>query len=511
MSAHPAPYERPRFRQFRLSIKREAVRRGPLTFATHLKIYVALVGACGLLVYVFPPAVALILSGVLIGTPLLVVAIIEARRDWLWLNPLSIFLLFLGMQLGPATTWEGIKLLNDDSLSFPLLRISVSDVAAGYFITVVGTCVMSLGLRALRPGVKSRAVEQFAEPIDWKPHWIFLLYAAGIAAIYRPSAFLFLGVFGGVLQCGCLAVLLNYAFSTKNLYRSSPGRFLFAAGVAVYVLAAFLGDSSSKSYTMLAFLPAIVFVSGHKKYRKWIFPGAVLLTILYLGVVAPAVNSSRTVKGKDSYDNIMTGLRSSSPFYTGEPVLLSLQDQFDGLMGRLFEMPPVTGFMVSEVRRSGFRLGATMGNLYYAFVPRIAWQGKPSVSRGAWFTTYLQMAPREAEATTSTGMTIVGEWYWNFGLTGVVVGMFLTGLLLSGLWRLAGSYRIHPPANMMLYVAILINVLNLPEATSPIVTIVALYLVFGSLIYLRNHTRKSGMHARPLTNRTLVINATSRP
>jgi hypothetical protein len=506
VSANPLPIQRPQFHQIRMAVRREPAQREPYAIATHIKIYIALVGTCGLLLYAFSPAVALILSGILIGTPLLALGIIEARRDSLWLNPLSIFLLYLGMQLGPAAVWEGVKFLSDGSLDFPSLRISVGDVATGYFITLVGTCVMSLGLRALRPSARSLAVDQFAEPISWKPHWIFLLYVAGIAAIFRPKAFLFLGMFGGVLQCGCLAVLLNYAFSTEDLDRRSSGRLLFAAGVVVYVLAAFLGDSSSKSYTMLAFLPAIVFF-GRRKYRKWIPAGALVLAVLYLGVIAPAVNNSRMINGKDSYENVVTGLQSSSPFYTGEPLLQSLQSQFDGLMGRLFEMPPVTGFMVSEVRRSGFRMGATMGNLYYAFVPRIVWAGKPSVSRGAWFTTYLRMAPREAEATTSTGMTIVGEWYWNFGIAGVVLGMFFMGLLLGGLWRLAGSDRIHPPANMMLYVAVIFNVLNLPDATSPIVTATALYLLFGSLIYLRKSRQKRATPATLPNMRHFVMNS----
>ena len=141
--------------------------------------------------------------------------------------------------------------------------------------------------------------------------------------------------------------------------------------------------------------------------------------------------------------------------------------------------------MVGEISRSGLQLGSTMTGLYYAFIPRIIWPEKPPVSRGAWFTTYLGMARSEAEATTSTGMTTVGEWYWNFGLAGVAVGMFLTGALLSGLWRLAGGYPVHKPASMVLYVAIIMNAMNFPDATSPIVSAVALYLLFGALSYLR--------------------------
>jgi len=212
--------------------------------------------------------------------------------------------------------------------------------------------------------------------------------------------------------------------------------------------------------------------------------------VLYLGIVAPAVNTSRNIQQGEYYDRVMVGLRSSSPFYRGESLTLSLENQFDGLMARLFEIPQVTGFMVGEVSRSGLQLGSSMRDLYYAFIPRIIWPEKPPVSRGAWFTTYLGMANSEAEATTSTGMTTVGEWYWNFGVAGVAAGMFLTGALLSGLWRLAGSYPVRRPANMVLYVAIIMNAMNLPDATSPIVSAVALYLLFGALAYLRTFGQK---------------------
>jgi len=43
-------------------------------------------------------------------------------------------------------------------------------------------------------------------------------------------------------------------------------------------------------------------------------------------------------------------------------------------------------------------------------------------------------------AATSTGLTAAGELYWNFGWPGVVVGMYLLGAALSGVWwRAVGS------------------------------------------------------------------------
>ena len=506
MSASSALRQQLRSGRFPLPVRRKVTGGGIWKPSTCLKIHLALVGVCALLLYLFPPAMCLVLSGILIGIPLLVIGIVETRRGLLWLNPLSVFLLFLGTQMGPATIYAGITLLSERSLDFTLLRIPAHDVALGYFISLIGTFTMHLGLRSFRPSPGWHV----PGPLNWKPHWILLLYATGIAASYRPYASLFLGIFGGMLQWGCMAVLLAFAFSSANLRSTWGMRLLFTAGVVVYVLAAFFGDSSSKSNTMLAFLPAIVFLSRRKQYYKWIPVVGILLLVLYLAIVAPAVNTARNIQQGDSYDKIMRGLRSSSPLYSEEPVTLSLESQFDKLMERLFEIPQVTGFVVGEVSRSGLQLGSTMNDLYYAFIPRIIWPEKPPVSRGAWFTTYLGMARSEAEATTSTGMTTVGEWYWNFGVAGVAVGMFLTGALLSGLWRLAGSYPIHHPANMVLYVAIIMSVLNLPDATSPIVSAVALYLFFGALAYLRTFGQKTALPSRSATMRPFTIKPSNR-
>ena len=451
--------------------------------------------------YLFTPPIALIMSGILVGTPLLVLGIVEGHRGPLWLNPLSVFLLFLGVQLGPAAVYAGTRLLSEHSLDFPLLSIPARDVALGYFFTLIGTLTMHVGLRLFRPPAERRV----PGPVNWKPHHLVLLYVVGLIAVYIPSAFLFLGIFGGMLQWGCMAVLLAYAFSSANLRSTLAMRLVFAAGLGIYAVAAFFAENSSKSNTMLALLPGIVFLSRRKQYYKWIPLVLALLLLLYLVVVAPAVNTSRSIQERDAYDRIIIGLRSSSPLYSEEPVTLSLEKQFDELMERLFEIPQVTGFMIGEVRRSGFQLGSTMKDLYYAFIPRIIWPEKPTVSRGAWFTTYLGMARSESEATTSTGMTTVGEWYWNFGALGVVVGMFMTGALLSALWRMAGSNPVHQPENMVLYVAIIVNAMNFPDATSPIVSAVALYLFFGTLHQLRRFSQKTTPRSPVRTRAVLTM------
>lgn len=52
----------------------------------------------------------------------------------------------------------------------------------------------------------------------------------------------------------------------------------------------------------------------------------------------------------------------------------------------------------------------------YASIPRLLWLDKPSLIKGSWFTVYSSFSPREAEATTSTGITATGDCIGLFGV-----------------------------------------------------------------------------------------------
>jgi hypothetical protein len=97
-----------------------------------------------------------------------------------------------------------------------------------------------------------------------------------------------------------------------------------------------------------------------------------------------------------------------------------------------------------------FQRGATLWPAFVWFVPRALWSGKPIMSIGSWYaTTVLGWAPGSGE----TSPTLPGDFYLNFGLAGVLVGMFLYGLGM----RLAYEYlvvRIGPPTGTWAFLPI---------------------------------------------------------
>jgi hypothetical protein len=448
-------------------------------------MHLALVPVCAAFLYLFSPGVSLICSGVAVGLVFSSIAVMEARRDPLWLTPISFFFFFFAVEMGPATIYVGTELLSKSWLPFGPVGIGAPDIATGYVIALVGSLAMHAGLQVFRPKSFTHSLEQ-VRPQRSMMTSLIMIWFFGLIAISRPSTFAFLGILGGILQYGGQTGLLVLAFGEPHAIGISRRmhQVLFIIGDVGLLAAAVASENSAKSSITLALLPIAALLVHRRKLRKWIPLSAALGVFCYLGFIAPSVNASRNMAGASNMgpvDKLSWGVRNASLLTETGSTVDFLREQWDGQMERLFEIPQAAGFMVGEVRRTGLQLGNTMDDLYYAFIPRILWPEKPIVSRGAWFTTYVGSSRSEEEATTSTGMTAFGEWYWNFSIPGVVIGMLLTGALFSGLWRLAGSCPIYQPLNMVLYVAAVMSSIGLADASSPIVAAVALYALFGFL------------------------------
>ena len=64
------------------------------------------------------------------------------------------------------------------------------------------------------------------------------------------------------------------------------------------------------------------------------------------------------------------------------------------------------------------------------FIPRIFWENKPSDILGNVFGKRYKIL-NESDTNTSWNMPILNEFYVNFGIIGVLMGMFLLGLIFS--------------------------------------------------------------------------------
>jgi hypothetical protein len=85
-----------------------------------------------------------------------------------------------------------------------------------------------------------------------------------------------------------------------------------------------------------------------------------------------------------------------------------------------------------------FLYGKPLLNFFIAFPPRLLWKDKPTVHMdGNAFGHSIGVLSPE-DTLTSVGPTIVGDWYMNFGVVGIVFGMLFMGFL----WRIFYEYLI---------------------------------------------------------------------
>jgi hypothetical protein len=388
------------------------------------------------------------------------------------------------IQSGLSAIYMGLRTQTGDWLTFSVAQIPPADIAQGYVIYLFGNLMFHTGLVFLHPDRRPRSVTVSCDPVICL-RWTILLWAVGLGYYAKQALFESFGTPVKILFWAPLAAVSLIALTPRDRLRMSMTTWwaFFLVGTAGLLAVNIL--TGSKAYIMFSFLPLVWVAALSPRTRVLLSPLFLVLATIYFFFVAPTINTAREMpqrSGETATQHIVNSFNPSSLFNNAPTPVQFASDQIELYLLRQFECTP-TGYIVGEVRKNGFVWGDTMTHVAYAFIPRIVWPDKPAVQRGAWFSAYLGAAPRESEATTSTGMSAAGELYWNFGNVGVAVGMFGLGALWAFLWRLAGANPINQPLHMLLYVNALFGMTALPEAISSYVTAISLIVIFVPLFF----------------------------
>jgi hypothetical protein len=89
----------------------------------------------------------------------------------------------------------------------------------------------------------------------------------------------------------------------------------------------------------------------------------------------------------------------------------------------------VVDLLVERVGKGGvqYKHGSTLTPLFYIFIPRLVAPNKPNNVTGQLVNHTFSIA----SASTSIAITNLGDLYWNFGWTGIVVGMTIIGAFMA--------------------------------------------------------------------------------
>jgi Putative O-antigen polymerase len=129
----------------------------------------------------------------------------------------------------------------------------------------------------------------------------------------------------------------------------------------------------------------------------------------------------------------------------------------DPLLDRSYQFDAATMIVDKTRSVSDYRLGSTLDDLLWFYVPRQWWPGKP-VSFGYGFAA--EFFPG-ASQTASYTPSMVGELYLDFGVLGVIFGFYLFGVILRACYEAFAARRTHLATAA--YVIVLFRLTNMVE------------------------------------------------
>jgi O-antigen polysaccharide polymerase Wzy len=210
-------------------------------------------------------------------------------------------------------------------------------------------------------------------------------------------------------------------------------RFWSMLVIAVVVLQAILGFvSDSKGTALFGFLlVALTKVLWEGKLPKGWLASIVVFAVFLFPVFQAAREVARVEKGLNRHQVLLNfgailekSLESKDKLYEGRqgqrPPTFLERSSSEGNLELVFSRVGVD---------TPFLNGMTLIALPLAFVPRLILPDKEDVSVGQLFNrTFFHGS---SDDFTYISVSELGELYWNFGWTGVIVGMLLTGIILG--------------------------------------------------------------------------------
>lgn len=211
-----------------------------------------------------------------------------------------------------------------------------------------------------------------------------------------------------ILRFGVVASLLYLAIRGRDLASLS----IFALSIILTTALVYLA-TGSRSFVVNALAMSLIVSyakNGRMHYGKILFAGLALL--IFLGVGAEYRKAQR---GVSSVSDVQLSVGLGESMRSALSELGHRTVGFSGELGILGRVPSERDYL----------FGSTYLSFIAAPVPRALWEDKP---RGGGFETASYIFERDDLAIPPGN---VGELYLNFGYVGVVVGMFVVGVLLS--------------------------------------------------------------------------------
>lgn len=302
------------------------------------------------------------------------------------------------------------------------------------------------------------------------------LVPTGAMSVWVPGLIGFAGSMASVVQTRTVLARGGISAPISALQQFRPV-FFFAWALAWLIFFNRSARSSLRWAGVLGLLPmtfAIAFLTVGGKalvltlaglpvlaywYARRRLPAKTLLTVVLIGVfvIFPFYNTFRLQDRKaPTINRLEVTMRTISRWDQDDYMRRSVF----GFLDRMSVVSSVAAIVRETGRWVDYRYGETLilapiGLL----VPRVLWPDKPNISIGREFgVTFNLVSALDKE--TQIAATVVGDFYWNFHLPGVIVGMFLLGLGYKWFYRRFGAAAEGQSIRTAIYLTLLATTLH---------------------------------------------------
>jgi hypothetical protein len=132
-----------------------------------------------------------------------------------------------------------------------------------------------------------------------------------------------------------------------------------------------------------------------------------------------------------------------------------LQASLAPFMNRIHGIDSLSMILRSTPNIVSYQMGVWYGHLFTVWIPRVVWEEKPILDVGRWFAiNFFNQPPCSPSAIVITN---IGDFYVNFGILGVMIGMFFLGIVYKTLYLYFIHYGKGSMIATFIYIFILIR------------------------------------------------------
>lgn len=295
--------------------------------------------------------------------------------------------------------------------------------------TVLGLVFLNLGFYVFRGFYSKPSSIQFLRNVSirrqiwiaWIMCGLYLLFQIFPAFRSLPSVG-HLDVMLGYLSMGLLfALLLDKQLNKKHT-------FLLVLVIIYSTVIKILSGSLAPAFFLLVFLGVIYW--SKRKIIPWAFIIAGVFVVVGLN---PVKHHYRDIAWENETFSALSSFEKASIFYDAIQVFYE-RDLFTSLaedtstldrVSRLSTLENVISMTPDDVP---YWMGGSYRTLFTSFIPRIIWPGKPEAKIGQEFGHRYSLLHKKDDIT-SYNLPWLPEFYANFGISGIILGMFLVGAL----------------------------------------------------------------------------------